>query len=72
MKAILFFLASCFVLQLNARDTVKASDKKLFVRLYDNLGEKVGKGDLQEGSDSTIQIKHQHKDLSFPISKIHF
>jgi hypothetical protein len=72
MKVVLFFIAFCFVVQSDAQDTAngKPNEQKLFVRLYDHTGEKIAKGDLMKGSDSSIEIKHQHKDISFPVRQI--
>src|SRR5690349_21388788 len=74
MRTVLLFPALCFFLQLNAQDTTnaKALQQKFFVRLYNNSGEKVAKGYLLEGSDTTVEVKHQHKTIGLPVTEISF
>jgi hypothetical protein len=47
-------------------------DKKIFIRLYNNGHNKIGKGDLLYGNDSIIKIARGHKEISFPVHEISF
>src|SRR5947209_5361666 len=74
MKVPLLFIAICFVLELNAQDSAirKPQTQKLFVRLYNTDSKKIAKGDLLEGSDSTVEVLNQRKSISFPVNQISF
>jgi hypothetical protein len=72
MKQFILFVLLLFSFELYAQtqDTGKA-DKKIFVRLYSS-NDKIGKGHLLYGDDSTIEIMRKHKQLRFPVNKISF
>ena len=71
MKYFLLFVVITFSFQLYAQASKAAKPKvKLFVRLYDHNNQKVGKGRLLYGNDSTIQISNGHTISSFPVSEI--
>ena len=71
MKYFLLFVAISLSFQLYAQESKSAKPKvKLFVRLYDHNNQKVGKGHLLYGNDSTIKLSNGHTITSFPVSEI--
>ena len=71
MKYILLFVAFSFSFQLFAQENEDAKPKaKIFVRLYNHNNQKVGKGHLLYGNDSTIQLSLGRTIARFPVSEI--
>lgn len=71
MKYFLLFVAFAFSFQLHAQENESVKPKaKIFVRLYDHNNQKVGKGHLLYGNDSTLKLSKGHSINSFPVSEI--
>ncbi|TRO64508.1 hypothetical protein [Christiangramia sabulilitoris] len=68
MKNLIFILVVILGMGLNAQTSF---DKpKIFVRVYDMQGNKIGKGKISAISENSLQLSRHKKTADFPLSNI--
>ncbi|WP_157662460.1 hypothetical protein [Polaribacter sp. SA4-10] len=68
MKYLLFTIALFLCINITAQELPKKS--KVFVRVYNNEGQKIAKGKILKITDSTLVLKKGSRSITVPSSEI--
>ena len=68
MKYLLFTIALFLCVNITAQELPKKS--KIFVRVYNNEGQKIAKGKILKITDSTLVLKKGSRSITVPSSEI--